>query len=1033
MAHVYPRLRLFIQFMIAFSLGLGVLAAQAETPGAPAPPLSTATLRGHIADSTGAVIPSATIVIATPAGITVKSVTADSTGGYVVNNLPPGGYIVRADYAGFAPFSSPVIQLAAGQMKRVEISMAVQAESQSVTVTEDEDTPMVSVDAGSNADAVVLKGKDLEALSDDPDELANELSALAGPSAGPNGGQIYIDGFTGGTLPPKSAIREIRINQNPFSAEFDRIGYGRIQIFTKPGTDVLHGRGFLQGNDDAFNTTNPFAPPPAYHSIQYNGSVSGSLNKKASFFFSVDGRNNPDARIYSVEIPVLDINTGLYSLPVNPTTGALYSPSDRIEVSPRVDLQLGEKNTLTVRYQFERSSQSDVLGSSTSLPAQATGSTTSEQAIQLSDSQIINDHIVNETQFQYRRAPTDATSVSRAPTVSIPGYFTDGGNNSQFATDHSTHLELHNVTTMTAGAQTIKVGTWLRDNRDANSSNGGFNGTFSFPSLTAYIDTRNGLTNGQTVAQIKANCPAAQVALGGCTPNKLTYSMGGQRYLANVFDGALFVQDDWKVNRLLTLSGGLRWESQNHVADHSDFGPRVAFAYALDGHRNKKQAKTVLRGGFGLFFDRFQTTSLLGLEQNNGGANSQVQTVVSNPNCFSNSSLSEALAQPGSNCTAGTTSNRQIEQLDPKYHSPYNEQLGVSLERQLSKISTLSLTYVHSYGVHQMDTRNSNPYTPLPGTTLYNSTTGPRLNPNLGVVDEIYPEAVFKQNQLIVNVNARFSPTFTLTGFYTLNYANSDGGTGSTASNSFNLSQDYGRAFFVRRNMLFLMGNYTSKWGITWNPFLIAQSGRPFNITTDTDLTGDNFFNNRPSYASAASDCAAGSTQYVQTSFGCLDTVPQSGETLLPSNLGNSPSSVAVNLRVSRSIGLGPKIGANAAGGPPQGGGPGGGGPPMGGGRGGGGFGGPFGGGGGGRGGMSNTGHKYSLTFSAQALNLFNDIDYGTPSGSVVPTLVSGSGATAVYGPGPRFDKSTSLAGGIFASPTGSAARRIFLQAAFSF
>ena len=84
------------------------------------------------------------------------------------------------------------------------------------------------------------------------------MTALAGPSAGPNGGQIYIDGFTGGQLPPKSAIREIRINQNPFSAEFDRIGYGRIEILTKPGTDTLHGRFFGQGNDNVFNTGNPF-------------------------------------------------------------------------------------------------------------------------------------------------------------------------------------------------------------------------------------------------------------------------------------------------------------------------------------------------------------------------------------------------------------------------------------------------------------------------------------------------------------------------------------------------------------------------------------------------------------------------------------------------------------------------------------------------------------------------------------------------------------------------------------------------------
>ena len=88
---------------------------------------------------------------------------------------------------------------------------------------------------------VVLRGDDLDALSDDPDDLLSDLQALAGPSAGPNGGSIFIDGFSGGELPPKESIREIRINQNPFSPEYDKLGYGRIEIFTKPGTDKYHG------------------------------------------------------------------------------------------------------------------------------------------------------------------------------------------------------------------------------------------------------------------------------------------------------------------------------------------------------------------------------------------------------------------------------------------------------------------------------------------------------------------------------------------------------------------------------------------------------------------------------------------------------------------------------------------------------------------------------------------------------------------------------------------------------------------------
>ena len=1048
---MYLKSYCLIAFLVSAALALAAVAANAQTapaatpqtapavttPTAPAPaqasPASTGVLRGHILDPTGALIPGAQITVTTTKGVTVGTVTANAAGTYAVRGLPAGSYIVQVTFTGFAPFVSAPIDLASGQAKSVDVKMAVENTQQQVIVT-DESGPTVSTDADANASAIVLKDHDLDALSDDPDELQNELQALAGPSAGPNGGQIYIDGFTGGQLPPKSAIREIRINQNPFSAEFDHIGYGRIEILTKPGTDTLHGRGFLQGNDSSFNTGNPFTSVPPYHSVQYNGTISGSMNKKSSFFLSVEGRNSQDANVYTAYYPLLNTTTNQYTVPTSPTvSGGLFTPQTRIEISPRLDLQLGQKNTLTLRYQYERNNSSGNLGSNISLPSLATSSTSTEDSLQLMDSQIINERIVNETRFQYRRAVSNSTPSSSAPAYGVGGYFNAGGGAS--SSDHSDHLELQNITTMSAGAHAIKFGTWLRDNRDANTSNGGFNGTFSFSSLANYVTMLNGLPAGSTTI------PSPVIAAGG-QPNKLSYTTGRESFLGNVFDAAVFFQDDWKFNKFLTLSGGLRWEGQNHVVDHSDWGPRFAFAYALDGHKTGTVAKTVVRGGYGFFYDRFQIGSLMSLERNNGGPNTQVVTVINNPTCYTTTNLNTAIQQSGflASCGTGSAVAAQIQEVSPTYRSPYMQQFGTSLERQLTKVSTLTLTYVHSFGVHQMDTRDANPYKALPGTTIYNSTTGPRLNPNLGIVDEMYPEAVFKENQLIANLNARFTPNFSVTGYYNLSFANGDTG---TASNSYNLSQDYGRASFVRRNMVFLMGNYTGPWAITFNPFLIAQAGRHFNITTEYDLTGDNFFNDRPSYAASASDCAAtpgpNPSQYVLTSFGCLDTVSQSGETTLPSELGNGPAAVAVNLRVSRSFGIGPKVESPSGANRPGGGGPGGfggggfGGPGGGGGRGGGGgFGGGFG-GGGGRGGMSNTGHKYSLTFSAQALNLFNDIDYGTPSGSVAPTFVPTTGSLGTTGPGKRFGESTSLAGGIFASPSGSAARRIFFMAAFTF
>jgi hypothetical protein len=1040
---VYLKIHCLVSFILSLALVLANAAARAQTaPAAPSQspasaaasipsvPALTGTLHGHISDPSGALIPGTQVTITTADGKSVGNTAADAAGAYQVHGLPAGSYVIQATFEGFAPFVSQPIPLAAGQIKNVDIKMAIEAEQQQVVVT-DEEGPTVSVEAGSNASAMVLKGSDLDALSDDPDELSNELTALAGPSAGPNGGQIYIDGFTGGQLPPKSAIREIRINQNPFSAEFDRIGYGRIEILTKPGTDKLHGRVFGQGNQSGMNTGNPFLSPlPSYYSYQYNGTVSGPISKTASFFFSVEQRNiNDDSVYYLANAPVFNAATNQYVS--EPLSGSLYSPTNHLNVSPRVDLQLGQKNTLTLRYQFFDNSVSGGIGS-TSLPSTSNTTKSIEHTVQLDDSQIINDRVVNETRFEYRRANTTETPVSAAPAIGVPGTFSSGGSGDQASTSHSDHYELQNITTMTAGKQAIKFGTWIRDNREALSTDGNFNGNFTFPSVTAYIDTVNGLAQGQTLVQIAAACPASQK--GGCVPTNLTYTTGPLGFKANLFDGAIFFQDDLKYNKFLTLSGGLRWETQNHIADHSDFGPRVAFAYALDGHGKNAISKTVLRGGLGFFYDRFAVGSLMNLEQFSGTASAQKQISITQPSCFNGTSLS---AIPGgvASCGTGGTVAPVINTITPHYHSPYMEQASASVERQLTKASTLTVTYTHSSGFHQLVQRDSNAY--LPGDYIYNPSgsptiLAPRPDPNLGIVDQYFPEAVFNENQIIVNFNSRFSPNLSLSGFYTSSWANSDGGAGSNPSNSYNLMQDYGRAGFIRPQWVFLVGNYTGKWGISYSPFLIFQGGRPYNLTTPFDLTGDSFFNSRPSYAGAS----ANPNDVVNTSFGSLNTIPQPGESLVPADLGNSPNGFAMNLRISRSFGIGPRVEeatgprpgggfGGPGGGGPGGGGPGGGGGGRGGGGGGGGFGGGgfggggFGGGGGGpRGGMGNTGRRYSLNFSAQALNVFNDINLGTPVGNV------GSKA---------FGQPSGLAGGTFSSPTRSAARRIFVQAAFQF
>src|SRR6185312_2982442 len=217
------------------------LMAQATpaSAGASAPrqvrPANGGIVQGTVKDDTGAVIPNATVTLTDQNGGTQTTQTKGD-GTYTFRGVNPGAYTVSAEAKGLAQDGVVAVMAAIGQPAHGNVVMKPQTVKEEVTVA-DTSTTQISVDPSQNATQLVLRKEDLAALPDDPDDLAQDLQALAGPSAGPGGGQVYIDGFSSGRFPPKESIREIRINQNPFSSEYDKLGFGRIEILTKPGSD----------------------------------------------------------------------------------------------------------------------------------------------------------------------------------------------------------------------------------------------------------------------------------------------------------------------------------------------------------------------------------------------------------------------------------------------------------------------------------------------------------------------------------------------------------------------------------------------------------------------------------------------------------------------------------------------------------------------------------------------------------------------------------------------------------------------------
>ncbi|MGD0129359.1 MAG: carboxypeptidase regulatory-like domain-containing protein [Terriglobia bacterium] len=961
---------------------------------------ASGTLRCQVNDPSGGVLTQATVLVTSEAGQT-QAVEGNKDGVYEFKALAAGKYSVKVIAKGFALYEQQGIEVSAGQVQKLTIALQLEEEVQKITVSGE--APTVSVNPENNASSLVISGKELESLSDDPDELQSELEELAGPSAGPNGGQIYIDGFTGGQLPPKSSILEIRVNQNPFSAEYDRLGYGRVEITTKPGASQFHGQGFVSGNTVSFNTRNPFvSQEPDYHSQFYNGSIGGPISKKASFFFSIFRRDLDDANVVSTFVLSPDLSEQL------PYNQAVVNPKMRMNFGPRVDYQLSSKNVMTVRYQYWGNNDKDDGIGQFALPSQAYNTNGSEHTIQVGDTHVISDRTVNQARFQYLHdssyqapvnlaingsnnllgPPVGCLLLAQPCQVAVAGAFTAGGNSQGIQTDTENHYEFQNFTSINLGKNFVRFGGRVRDNDETLGSAQSFNGSFSFPNLNAYQITRQGIEAEWTDAQIRA-------AGGGAT--LFTINRGAPSLSLNYADLGLYGEDDWRARPNMTLSMGLRFETQTGIHDHADIAPRVGLAWGLG---KGKSPKSVLRAGGGIFYDRISQSSLLNAQRMNG-CNQQSYT-YSNPDFFPDlptdiPALGEVGCQTGSN----------ISPLDPNLRTPYTIQGGAGLEQQLSKNATVSVTYLGSHGVHQILNRDINPLLNGQETRPYQSYG------NLTNVANIYQlesAGIFNQNQLIANFNLRAGAKLNLFGFYTLGYAN---GNTTTPMNPYDLAEDYGRAAFDIRHRVFLGGTWTVPHGFAFSPMIVLNSGAPFNITMpEADLYGTDIYNDRPALATSG----ASGENIVATRWGSFNLTPGANDKLIGPYYGTGPGQFTTNLRVSKTFGFGKKPERASSGN--FGGGPGG----PGGGRGGPGGGlGPRGlGGGGGMGGFFGGGApsnaRYTLTFSVNARNVFNNVNFSAPFGALGTNY---------------FGRSNSLMSGFWSSA--AANRRIDLQAAFNF
>ena len=926
---------------------------------------SAGTLRGTVTDpSSGAIVGAS--VTATPAGGQPIAVTTNSQGAYELRGLVPGVYDLKVTAAGFQMFEKSDVLIASGQVQTLDASLEIQVENQQVQVSDTAQTLEVSPDK--NAGAMNLKGADLDALSEDPDQLQQDLEALAGPAAGPNGGQMYVNGFTAGQLPPKSSIREVRVNQNPFSAEYDQVGFGRIEIITKPGTDQLHGSGYAWFNNQALNSWSPFVPPfvttpsgqkiadrPGYYTQLYEGDVSGSLGKKTSFTGSLTRRYITQLELGAVQDPT--------TFMVTPGALAESNPRPRTVGNGSVEYQVSKNNALTVMYNYWGNNEKNDGISTYALPAQAYNSVFNEHQAQVTDSQIFNDATVNETRFQYLRDYAANTPLSTAFSFSAPAYVNGGGNPMGATSDTQNHYEFQNYTTIVKGKHTVEFGARLRDATDWNSSLANANGSFTFKSSDDYTTDEKALLNGQPITAL---------------PESFTIGIGSPVASVSLFDAGVFVQDDFQWRPNVTLSAGMRFETQNGIPDHADYAPRAAIAWGV-GKTKAGAPRTVLRGGWGIFYNRFPEASLLNRIRFNGAT--QVAYTIQNPTFFPNvPSLSEIEE-------SGTTPLPTVNTISPTLHAPYLMQTAATVEQQLLSGTTVTVNYINARGVHQLYTANIN--TPLPGT--FGEDPAAAVYPlgySAGYVNQFQSEGIFKQSEMIVNFNGRVSKRLSVYSYYMLNYAK--GTTGGLLSNYYNPAMDYGRTSFDVRNRIFVGGDATFRYGFEISFFEIYSSGQPYNITSGSDFYGTSATaqNSRPSFTTLPpnppllnpppnSPPAQPQTVFASKWGDLYDGLPAPGESVVPINLGTGPSTSYFNIGASKRFNFGPKPEAK---------------PPA------------------AEDGASSSINtsttplvgRFSLTFSVYARNAFNHVSYGLPVGVITSPSFEKPVGLAVAGPANR-------------------------------
>jgi outer membrane receptor protein involved in Fe transport len=865
---------------------------------------ATGNIVGRVVDPNGAVVPNASVTAKNEGTGLEKTTTTDGDGNYRFILLPPGSYTVKATATGFAvrPVS---VTVTVGGESQADISLSLGSASIADVVVVDNASV---VETTRTSVATTINQKSIDNLPINGRNFQDFATLSPGVIRDPRGGDLSVGGQRGtfnslqvdgvdnnntffgqalgrgGVRPPyqfsEESVQEFQVNQNGFSAEFGRAGGAVINVVTKSGTNAFHGGAFEYFRDEALNSNDPVVKAnesragrpnkrAALRINQFGGRLGGPIKEnKAFFFFTYDGQRANVPQV--LDVPNLGtappaalaiLLPKLFTYPVGRKQDVFLG---------KVDVSLNKNNQLTLRYNHQGFTGVNNENNGTlSVQEHSGDSLVSSDTLSGSLTTTLTQRLVNEVRFQWARdkEPGQANSSQPEAVITTGGGSLNIGRNN-FSPRETTIKRVQFIDNISyiQGRSSWKFGVDLNFDRVFNFFPGVFSGTYTFPSYAAF-----GTNTPSAYAQ---NFAGAGTTGGTTNPDLSEYGFYGQ--------------SDFRVNTKLTLNLGLRYDYEqpacppisnpdtlllsngintaNCPKDKNNFAPRTGFSYAPND-------KTVIRGGFGLYYGR--TPAIV-----TGTAHSQNGIQVTGINLTAAQIVSAGLVYPNilTAPPAGTSANPNLFLFARDYVQPYTEQGRIGIEREVTKGLSISATYLYYHGLHLTRTRDINLFAPAPfartgpdGVTYtfqrFASTTVRPISRLVGLsynrinIFESASHSVY--NGLAIQATQRLSRGFQFIAAYTYSKAKDDrpdqtavvvgADDGKIVENQINPAADYGRSDTDLRHRLVLSPVY--EWGqIKWSSNTVAralfsdytfstiaqfQSGSPYSALVGGDPNND--------------------------------------------------------------------------------------------------------------------------------------------------------------------------------------------------